>query len=168
MSGSSPAMPDFRGLSKLDNAILAGGVLTFIVSFFPWYGLSVPRESFGNITVGGGSYTVSAWHSYSTLALLLALASLAVMAMVLFAPDALSSVPVGGRFIAAGLAVLGAFLELIRLLTLHHGDGLSIRWGEWLLLIVMIATAIATAMAAMQSGEAPPWQQGGATPPPAA
>jgi hypothetical protein len=159
-------MATFNRLSRIDQAVLVGGLLTFIVSFFPWYGFSIPKETVGNVTVGGGSYTISAWHSYSTLALLLVIAAAIVFAVALFAPNALREVPVSARWAAAGLASLGALLELIRLITLHHGDGLSIRWGGWLLLIIMIATAVCTVLSAMQSGEAAPWaNRGGAAPP---
>ena len=152
-------MPNLGGLSRLDQGALAGGVLTFIVSFFPWYGFSIPHESIGGVSIGGGSYTISAWHSYSTLAVLLGLASFIVLAIVGFSPGVFGNFPIGGRFLAAGLGILGALLELLRLLTLHHGDGLSIRWGGWLLLIVMIATAVATTMGALASEETKPWQQ---------
>jgi Family of unknown function (DUF5336) len=168
MSNTSPAS-SFKSLPPFEQGVLVTGVLAFIVSFFPWYGFSFKGVSINGSTIGGGSYTISAWHSYSTLALLLVLAATIVAAIAIFAPDTLSSLPIGARWLVAGLSVLAVLIELLRLLTLHHGDGLSIKWGGYLLALVMIANAVCAVISALSSDEVVPWQQGGtATPPPAA
>jgi hypothetical protein len=163
MSNTSP-VDGFKSLSRFEQGVLVTGVLAFIFSFFPWYGFSIH---------GFGSTSISAWHSYSTLALLLVLAATIFAAVSIFARSSLPDLPVGAWWIVAGLSVLGAFLEVLRLLTLHHGDGFSIRWGGYLLAIAMIANAVFSVMAAMASGQAAPWAGGttggtGGTTPPAA
>jgi ABC-type multidrug transport system permease subunit len=166
MSSNSP-VDTFKGASKWDQGVLATGVLGFIASFFPWYGIkSVTVEGFG--TVGGGS--ISAWHSYSTLAVLLLLASTIIAAGVIFAKSSMPNLPVGSAWVVAGLSVLAAFLEALRMATLHHGDGLAIKWGGWVLLILMIANAVFAVLAATNSGQAAPWdnRSGDASPPPPA
>jgi hypothetical protein len=160
-------MPDLKSLPPFDLAILGGGLLTFIASFLPWYGFKFSGVTIGNFHEGGASGSVSAWHSYSTLALLLVFVGVAFAAVAIFSPTSLPTLPVGPRWIAAGLVSLGTLLELLRLLTVHHGDGYGIRWGGYFLALVMIATAAAAVISALSSDEAVPWQQsGGATPPP--
>jgi Family of unknown function (DUF5336) len=159
MSQSSP-VATFRSAPPLAQAVLVTGVLAFIASFFPWYGFSYHGIKIGDTTIGGGSYTWTAWHSYSVLALLLMLIATAVAAVVIFVPHVVpDSSPVGATWAIAAVAVLAALLELLRVLTLHHGDGLSIRWGGWVLLILMIAQAVCAVMWALRSGEAAPWAQ---------
>jgi hypothetical protein len=166
MSSTSPAST-FKSLQPFEQGLLVTGVLTFIVSFFPWYGLSFKGIKFQGASIGGGSYTINAWHSYSTLALLLIFAATIVAAIRVFAPGTLSSLPIGATWVVAGLSVLGVLLELLRLLTLHHGDGLSIRWGGYLLALVMIVNAVCAVVSALTSSEPVPWQQNTSVPPPA-
>src|SRR4051794_12889505 len=111
MSNTSP-VDNFKSLHRNDQVVLASGVLAFIFSFFPYWGASA-SSSFG-----GGSTSVTAWHSYSTLALLLILIGTALTAVVLFSRDTLPTMPVGPRWIAAAICSLGALLYLIRLFTL--------------------------------------------------
>jgi hypothetical protein len=165
MSSTSP-VDTFKNLQPFEQGVLVSGVLAFIVSFFPWYGYSFKGVKIGNTSIGGGSYTISAWHSYSTLALLLVFAATAVVAVAILSPGVLSGLPIGARWLAAGLSVLGLLLELLRLLTLHHGDGLGIKWGGYLLALVMIANAACTVVTALTSGEDVPWQKSAAGAPP--
>jgi hypothetical protein len=171
-------MPDFKSLPPFDLAILATGVLAFIVSFFPYYGAKV-SGSVSGVSVsdfGNASSSVSAWHSYSTIGLFLVLLGTAVAAATIFAKNSLPDLPVGPRWIAAGFCALGALLYLIRLFTLPHhsaslGEGIKVsegvKWGGYLLLIIVLANAAAAVVSALSSDEAVPWQQGGgaATPP---
>jgi hypothetical protein len=171
-------MPDLKSLPPFDLAILATAVLTFIFSFFPYYGAHVSGSVNG---VGVGSFgstsdSVTAWHSYSSVGLLLILAGSAVAAVAVFARSSFPETPVGPRWIAAGLCALGALLYLIRLFTLPHhhaslGAGLSasegVKWGGYLLLIVVLANAASAVLSALGSEEKVPWQQGGMATPPA-
>jgi hypothetical protein len=166
MSTTSPAST-FKSLQPFDQGVLVTGVLAFIVSFFPWYGYSIKGVKIAGTNIGGGSATITAWHSYSTLALLLVFAATIVAAVRVFAPSSLSSLPFGASWLVAGLSSLGLLLELIRLLTVHHGDGFSIRWGGYLLAIVMIANAACAVVSALTSSEPVPWQQNSSVPPPA-
>ncbi len=172
MSQSSP-MPDLKSLPPFDLAVLASGLLAFIVSFFPYYGVSVSGANLpGGLSVGsfGASSSVSAWHSYSTLALLLIIAGTIVAAVAIFARGSAPSLPIGLRWIAAGLCSLGALLYLIRLFTLphHHVQITSsisasegVKWGGYLLLIIVLANAASAVISALSSDEAVPWQQMG-------
>src|SRR5436305_13957785 len=73
--GMAMADINVRELPRNDQGVLAAGVLAFIASLFPYYGVSV--HSLG---VNGSSST-SAWHSYATLALLLVIAAPPVAAL---------------------------------------------------------------------------------------
>lgn len=185
MSQSSP-MPDLKSLPPFDLGVLASGVLAFIFSFFPYWGVSVSGSLLGVkiSTFGQTSHTVTAWHSYSSLALLLILLGTIVAAVGIFAASSAPAMPIGIRWIAAGLCSLGALLYLIRLFTLPHkhvslGAGFSAsegaKWGGYLLLIIVLANAACAIISALSSEEQVPWHQlGGAgaapasgyTPPP--
>jgi hypothetical protein len=172
------SMPDIKSVPPFDLAVLVTGLLAFIVSFFPYYGAHV-SGSVNGINVGSfgdASASVSAWHSYSTVALLLILAGTIVAGIAIFART-LPDLPVGLRWVAAGLCALGALLYVIRLFTLPHhhasfGGGLSasegVKWGGYLLLIIVLANAAAAVMSALRSEEPVPWQQSGMATPPAA
>jgi hypothetical protein len=181
-------MPNFKSLPPFDLGILVTGLLTFIVSFFPYYGAKVSGSVAGvNVgSFGSTSASVSAWHSYSTVALLLILLGTIVAAIVIFASGSVPQMPIGGRWLAAGLCSLGALLYVIRLFTLPHhhesfGGGFSategVRWGGYLLLIIVLANAASAVISALASDEAVPWQSAGSgggfgssmgTPPPPA
>jgi hypothetical protein len=167
-------MSEVKSQQPYDLAVLATGALAFIASFFPYYGAHVSGSvpGFGNL--GNASTSVTAWHSYSTLALLLVLLGTILAATAIFAKDALPDLPMGARWIAAGLCVLGALLYLIRLFTLPHhhvnlGAGLSasegVKWGGYLLLIIVLANAAAAVIAARESDEPVPWQPASSPPP---
>jgi hypothetical protein len=168
-------MADLKSLPPFDMAVLVTGVLTFIVSFFPYYGAHV-SGSVNGINVGSfgdASASVSAWHSYSTVALLLVLAGTIVAGVAMFSTS-LPDLPVGLRWIAAGLCALGALLYVIRLFTLPHhhvslGAGLSasegVKWGGYLLLVIVLVNAVCAVMSALRSEEPVPWQQGGGSTP---
>jgi hypothetical protein len=170
MSSSSP-LDGIKALSRIDQVLLGSGILVFIFSFFPYYGAKV-SGSINGLDVGGGSSSVTAWHSYSTLALLLVLFGTIVAAAAILARGSLPSVAIGPRWIAAGLCALGALLYVIRLFTLpsHHvnfGQGLSgsegVRWGGYLLLVIVLINAAAAVLGALNSDESKPWEQLGTT-----
>jgi uncharacterized protein DUF5336 len=164
MSSTNP-VDNFKSLNRNDQIVLGTGVLAFIFSFFPYWG--------GSASGGGisASSSVTAWHSYSTIALLLILIGTALTAVVLFSKDSLPSMAVGPRWIAAGLCTLGAVLYLIRLFTLpsdstDFGAGkisYGVKWGGYLLLIIILVNAVFAVLNALSSEESKPWEQGGGT-----
>jgi Family of unknown function (DUF5336) len=177
--GNRSAMPDLRSLPPFDLGILIAGVLIFIVSFFPYYGAStsgaptIIGESLGNL-----KRTVTAWYSYSTVALLLLLLATAVAAVAIFASASVPRLPVGLRWITAGLSALGGLLYVIRLFTLQHGSQsfvgvkvtAGVKWGGYLLLLIVLVHVACSVISALSSDEPVPWQQGSTSPtaPPAA
>jgi hypothetical protein len=174
--GSRSAMPDLKSLPPFDLGILIAGVLIFIVSFFPYWGVSSSGASVGGLKIPGASASVTAWHSYSVLALLLLLLATGVAAVAIFAAGAAPQLPVGLRWITAGLSALGGLLYVIRLFTLpHHGGsefGVNIhegvKWGGYLLLLIVLVHVACSVISALSSDEQVPWQRGASTAPPAA
>ena len=166
-------MPDLRAAPPFELGVIASGVLAFICSFLPWYG-ATGSGSVAGFRIGTASYTLTAWHSYSTVGLLLVLAGTVLMAAVSFGRAALPATAVGWRWIAAAMCSLGALLYLIRLLTLHHDTtsfggykvSVGVRWGGWLLLIVVLVNAALAVLAAMRSDEPTPWQSTSRAAPP--
>ncbi|HEX3908618.1 MAG TPA: hypothetical protein VHW92_11880 [Mycobacteriales bacterium] len=171
-SGGS-SLPDLRSLPPFDLGILIAGVLAFIVSFFPYYGASSSGATVAGQHIGGVSESVTAWHSYSTIALLLILLATAVSAVAIFAPTAAPQLPIGLRWIAAGLSALGGLLYVIRLFTLDHKSesvfGVKVtegvKWGGYLLLIIVLIHVACSVISALSSDEEVPWHQGAAAPP---
>jgi hypothetical protein len=174
MSSNSP-LSTFKGLQPFDQGVIATGILTFIVSFFPYYGVKASGTVDG-VHVGGASTSYTAWHSYSTLGLLLILLGSIVYGIVLLSPSTLPELPVSPRWIAAGVCALGALLYVIRLFTLPHhhvsGAGFSasegVKWGGYLLLLIVLVHVACSVISALSSDEEVPWQRGASTAPPAA
>jgi hypothetical protein len=164
--GSRSTMPDLKSLPPFDLGILIAGVLIFIVSFFPYYGASTSGATIAGTTIGGQSTSVTAWHSYSTLALLLLLIATGVAAVAIFASGSAPRLPIGLRWIAAGLSTLGGVLYLIRLFTLDHksvnfgGVKISegVKWGGYLLLVIVLIHVACSIISALSSDEPVPWQ----------
>jgi hypothetical protein len=171
--GSRSSMPDLKALPPFDLGILIAGVLVFIVSFFPYYGASSSGATIAGQTIGGQSTSVTAWHSYSTLALLLLLLATGVAAVAIFAAGSAPKLPIGLRWIAAGLSALGGLLYVIRLFTLtHHSESFAgvkisegVRWGGYLLLLIVLVHVACSVISAMSSDEEVPWQRGSTAPP---
>jgi hypothetical protein len=171
-------MPDLRSLPPFDLGILIAGVLIFIVSFFPYYGASTSGASIAGTNIGAQSESVTAWHSYSVLALLLLLLATGVAAVAIFAASSAPQLPIGLRWITAGLSALGGLLYVIRLFTLsHHSESIAgfkvsegVRWGGYLLLLIVLVHVACSVISALSSDEQVPWQQRSSSPtaPPAA
>jgi hypothetical protein len=171
--GAGGSMPDLKSLPPFDLGILIAGVLIFIVSFFPYYGASTSGTTIAGTHIGGQSTSVTAWHSYSSLALLLLLLATGVAAVAIFAAGAAPKLPIGLRWITAGLSALGGLLYVIRLFTLSHksesfaGVKISegVRWGGYLLLLIVLVHVACSVISALSSDEPVPWQQGSSAPP---
>lgn len=166
------AQVDLRELPRNDQGVLAAGVLAFIASFFPYYGYSVSGKA-GNLLGINASHSWTAWHSYATLALLLMIAATAIAAAQVFAKDALPDIGVSWNMLVLGLSGLGALLFIIRSFTFDSGDigplSYGLKWGAYVVMILMVAQTAFAFMRVRATGEAMPWVHHGATPhPPAA
>jgi hypothetical protein len=152
---------DVQQLPRNDQVVLGAGVLVFIASFFPYYGASYL----------GRSSSVTSWHSYATLGLLLVLVATALAAVQVLSPSTLPESPVSWNVLVFGLSALGAILYILRSFTLDSGSvgGLSygIKWGGYVVMILMIVQAVFAFLRVRASGDAMPWEnRGGATTPP--
>jgi hypothetical protein len=160
-------MPDFKSMPRNDLIVLGSGLLVFIVSlFFPWYGVKFTGAASALSGLGGASETTNAWHGLAAFGLILLLLALLVVAAQVFAGNALPEIPVGYSVIAAGLSVLGALFVIIKSFDLPSASGfpglsVGLRWGGWVLLVLVVVQAAFSVIRALSSGESMPWQQSG-------
>jgi hypothetical protein len=165
---------DLRQLPRNDQGVLAAGLLVFIASFFPYYGVSLSGKASGGLFPGGVSHSVTSWHSYATVGLLLVLAATIVAAIAVFARGSLPEIPISWNLVALGLSGLGTLLYIIRSLTLDSGDvgplSYGLKWGAYVVILLCLAHTAFAFMRVRAAGEPMPWaQHGGAAPqPPAA
>lgn len=149
-----PAVDDLKALDRLEQVVLGAGVLAFIVSFFPFYGASFNA---GGLSI---SSSVTAWHSYGFLGMLLVLAATAVAAVRLFSPKTLEGLPVGGNLLVFVLSAVGTVLVILRGFTYTHASGaggsVGVKWGGYLLMIILIVQAVAAFMLFRKSEEVLP------------
>jgi hypothetical protein len=158
--------PDFKALPRHDQIALGSGVLVFIASFLPWYGLKVDGDS-PLRALGAHNSTTDAWHGLAAFGLILLLLSLAVTAAQLFVRENLPELPVSYPIVAAGLACLGALFVLIKSFDLPSiggaGASVGLRWGGWILIILSIVQAVISVLRAVHDANAKP-AGGGAAP----
>jgi hypothetical protein len=134
-------MKKIKALSVQDRMVAGGGILAFIFSLFPFFGVSAD----------GFSASVNAWHSYAILGLLLLLAAVVLRVLIVTETAKLPDIPLPWpRALAIGAGV-GTVLILLRGLTFGgssigylHADGISagMRVGGYLL---VLAGAVVTA-----------------------
>jgi hypothetical protein len=164
---------DVRQLPRNDQAVLGLGILIFIASFFPFYGVSVKSGGFS------GSSSVTSWHSYATVALLLLLLATILAAVQLFAGSNLPEIPVSWNLIVLGLSALGTLLYILRAFTLDSGNssGFSygLKWGAYVVMILALLQVVFAFLRTREAGDAMPWEHrgtaagsGDAPPPPPA
>lgn len=164
--------PDLRQLPRNEQWFLGAGVVVFVASFLPWYGVSYNLNFAG--VKSSGSASINAWHSYATLGLLLILAATVIAGVMDFARDTLPDTALSWNVVVTGLSAVGALLVVVRSLNLPSASGpgasVGLRWGGWILLIACIVHAVLAVMRMRASGEPMPWaHHGGAAPqPPAA
>src|SRR3954452_9247206 len=133
MTTGSPAGGgvSFNDINRNDLGVMIAGVLAFIASFFPFWGVSF-SGSVGGVNFGS-SGNISAWHSYGWLGVILLLAAAALIALVTFIRDSMPTLPIGVHLLAAGLAGLGTLLLFLRGFTYDgpSGGGFSsgVKWG---------------------------------------
>jgi hypothetical protein len=162
---------DISSINRNDLAVMIAGVVAFIASFLPYWGISFKSKVSG--TSFGSSGSISAWHSYATLGLLLLFAAAILIAVKTFAASSLpSSLPVGLHVVAAALAALGTLLLILRAFTIDgpNGGGFSsgVKWGGYVLFIAGIAETVFAVLGMRESGEEIPGMNRGTAAPPAA
>jgi hypothetical protein len=150
-----PAVDDLKNLNRLDQVVLGAGVLGLIVSlFFPIWGVSVSVKGFG-----GGS-SINAWHGLAAFGMLLVLVATAIAAVRVFAAANLPTMPIGVNLLTFVLSAVGTLIVVIRELTYPHasvpGYSYGVKWGGYLLFVLLIAQAVAAFMLFRKSGEAMP------------
>jgi hypothetical protein len=157
---------DIKNLPRNDQAVLGLGILAFIASFFPFYGVTV---KFGGIS---GSSSITTWHSYAVLGILLVIAATVLAGVQIFAASSLPSMPASANFLVAGLSALGTLLIIIRGFTYDTasapGASVGLKWGFYVVMILCILQVAFAVMRLRESGEAMPWADRGSAAPPAA
>jgi hypothetical protein len=150
-------MPDFKAMPRHEQVALGSGLLVFIASFLPWYGVSL----------GPLSETFTAWHGLAAVGLILLLLAFVATAAEVFARDSLPALPVSYPVVEAGLASLGAIFVIIKSFDLPSGSALGVdvglRWGGWILIILTIVQAGISVLRAVHANDG-----GGSSAPPAA
>jgi len=142
---------DWKSLSTLDRAIVAGAAVSFIAAFLPWYG----------VTVGPFSVSVSGWSAgFSAWAGALLLTAAGVLLVLRHSGLSIPSA-VGPSVLVAAVAALGLLLVIIRWISFprYHGIDVGARYGIYLALIAGIVEVTAAVMAMRASGEQLPWAQ---------
>jgi hypothetical protein len=145
-----PFQARMRAASGRDWMIIGGGLAAFVLSLFPFVGVSAP----------GISVSHDAWISYSTLGVLLILAAAAAWALTILQIAAVPRLPVPlPQAVAIGAGV-GTALILLRGLTYSSslevvGVSVGIRFGG-VLLVVAGAVVTAGAILTGRSGVSRP------------
>ena len=155
-----------RDVNRNDVAVMGAGAAAFVFSLLPYWGFSYDVKG-----IGGFSSSITAWHGFALLGVLMLLAAAGIVVARVFAGVALPAAPVGWHVIVAGLASLGALLVILRALTYPHaslpGGSYGVRWGGFLLFLVAIAEAVFAVLAMRESGESISIDRGTTgTPPP--
>jgi hypothetical protein len=167
---------DLKQIKRNDQLILGAGILFLLLSFFaPFYGVSY--HGLGGI---GASASVTAWHSYGFLAVLLIVVAVAIVAFRVFANGSLPALPIGPNLLVVVVSGLGTLLLLLRGFTYKSASGggysVGLKWGAWVLYVLAIVVVVGAVMNLMASGEKVAWDStamnkgtaGGAVVPPAA
>jgi hypothetical protein len=151
---------DVNSMRKTDLGALIAGALALVLSLIP---LIRSIDFDFDIPGYGGSDSFNAWHGYGSFAILLLMAATALMAVRVFAPAAVSSVPVSLALVAAGIAALGTLLVVLYVLTydggapsgIFEGSGIEFRPGivGFLLILAALALTALCALSFKESGE---------------
>jgi hypothetical protein len=144
---------DLKQISRNDQGILGAGILAFIASFLPFYGVSGGH--------GFVNYSVTAWHSYGLLGLLFVFAAAVIVALRVFANVQLPKLPVGVTVLVTGLAGLGTLLLILRGFTYPSASGggvsVGVKWGAYIVFIAGIAMTVFAFLSFRASGEKIAW-----------
>jgi hypothetical protein len=148
---------DLKQISRNDQGILGAGILFLLLSFFaPFYGVSY--HGAGGF---GGSASVTAWHSYGFLAVLLIIIAVAIVAARVLGNVSLPALPIGPNLLVVVVSGLGTLLLLLRGFTYKSASGggysVGLKWGAWVLYILAIAIVVFAVMNLLASGEKVAW-----------
>jgi len=148
---------DVKQIKRNDQVILGAGILFLLLSFFaPFYGVSY--HGAGGF---GGSASVTAWHSYGFLAVLLIIIAVAIVAARVFGNASLPALPIGPNLLVVAVSGLGTLLLLLRGFTYKSASGggvsVGLKWGAWVLYILAIAVVVGAVLNLMASGEKVAW-----------
>lgn len=151
MTFYDPEVP--AGMSRHDLVAVGLGVLVFIASFLPWYGVKFD----GGLAESGVNGSVDAWHGLAGIGVILLLFSaVATAAEPMLGEDR----PVRlGPVIAALLACVGAAFVLIKSLSLPTplvpGATVGLQWGGWILLVLVVLEALVSLLRVVHAGDRP-------------
>jgi hypothetical protein len=148
---------DVKQIKRNDQVILGAGILFLLLSFFaPFYGVSY--HGAGGF---GGSASVTAWHSYGFLAVLLIIIAVGIVAARVLGNASLPALPIGPNLLVVVLSGLGTLLLLLRGFTYKSASGggysVGLKWGAWVLYILAIAVVVGAVLNLMASGEKVAW-----------
>jgi hypothetical protein len=168
--GGRPAFNP-AAVNPLEWALIGGGVIALIFSFFEFYTVSAKGQlkaacDQGVIPSGNCSDSGSAWHGFfGWFGVILLLVTAVITALIVLVPQ--TKLPFPGRLVALGAAVLGALSILIALFVdpsvpgsenvrpgVNIDDFIDIGRGfsYWLILIVAVAVSVAAFMRFQQEG----------------
>lgn len=145
---------DINQANKNHLGMVASGFLAFIFTFISFYGWSG----------GGFSVTWSAWHSWGVIGCLLVvvalIGSLAVAAAGMGMVQ-LPKLPMGLSLGVAAVSILALIILALRALTWPGysvpGGSLGLRWGGYVLLILLFVQAVFAWLSAQSAGEKLEW-----------
>jgi|SRR5450631_436154 hypothetical protein len=148
---------DLKQINRNDQGILGAGILFLLLSFFvPFYGVS-----FKGVGGLGASASVTAWHSYGFLGVLLVLIAVGIVAARVLANASLPSLPIGPNLLVAALATLGTLLLLLRGFTYSSASGpgvsVGLKWGAYVIFVLAIAVVVFAILNFKASGEKMAW-----------
>jgi hypothetical protein len=158
---------DISSINRNDLGVMIAGAVAFIASFFPFYGVSIDS----GVPGFSGSSSVSAWHSYGTLGILLVLIGAIVIAVKTFAGNVVpANLPVGIHIVAGVLAGLGTLLLILRAFTYDSVDapGISagVKWGAYVLFVAAIVETVFAFLGMREAEEKFNFSGGAGSPPP--
>jgi hypothetical protein len=160
-----------RQVETNDLGVMAAGVAALVFSLLPYWGVSYKVQG-----LGSASSSITAWHSYALLGVLLLVAAAGVVAARVFAGVTLPDLPIGWHVLVAGASALGTLLVILRGLTIGNGGfsgfgssvSAGVKWGGWLLFIAAIVETVFAVMALRESGETVSFDRSAPEPPPPA
>jgi hypothetical protein len=148
-----------RNVGTNDLVVMGVGVLAFIDSFLPWWGVDYKG-------LGGGS--VSAWNAgfgawFSVLLMMVVAASIAGRVFAGRNTGAVGTSTVSWNLVNVAVPAIAAIIILLRWVTYPgaHGGGVDAgaRVGTYIGLILAIVQTVFAYLAMVASGERLPWQQ---------